>query len=63
MYPLISVLIMIVGIILFVLSNKIAKNKIPVICIRIVSVVLIIAGAILLYFLLSGRLVLPLSNN
>lgn len=63
MYPLISVLIIIVGIILFVLANKIAKNKTPVILIRIVSVILIAAGAILLYFLLSGRLVLPLSNN
>lgn len=63
MYPLISVLIIIVGVILFVLANKIAKNKTPIICIRAVSIILIAAGALLLYFLLSGRLVLPLSNN
>ena len=63
MYPLISVFIIVVGALLLVFANKIIKNnKVNRIGIQVVGGILIIVGLLLLYFLLSGKLTLPLSK-
>ena len=63
MYPLISVFIIVVGALLLVFANKIIKNnKVNRIGIKVVGGILIIVGLLLLYFLLSGKLTLPLSK-
>ena len=66
MYPLISVFIIVVGALLLVFANKIIKNnkvnRIGIIGIKVVGGILIIVGLLLLYFLLSGKLTLPLSK-
>ena len=64
MYPLISVFIIVVGALLLVFANKIIKNnKVNRIGIKVVGGILIIVGLLLLYFLLSGKLTLPLSKK
>ena len=63
MYPFISVFIIVVGALLLVFANKIIKNnKVNRIGIKVVGGILIIVGLLLLYFLLSGKLTLPLSK-
>ena len=63
MYPLISVFIIVVGALLLVFANKIIKNnKVNRIGNKVVGGILIIVGLLLLYFLLSGKLTLPLSK-
>ena len=63
MYPLISVFIIVVGALLLVFANKIIKNnKVNRIGIKVVGGILIIVGLLLLYFLLSGKLTVPLSK-
>ena len=63
MYPLISAFIIVVGALLLVFANKIIKNnKVNRIGIKVVGGILIIVGLLLLYFLLSGKLTLPLSK-
>ena len=62
MYPLISVFIIVVGALLLVFANKIINNKVNRIGIKVVGGILIIVGLLLLYFLLSGKLTLPLSK-
>ncbi|WP_343209915.1 hypothetical protein [Anaerolentibacter hominis] len=63
MYPVLSIFISILGLILFCLAGRIAKNN-PIArnSIRAIGIILIAAGLILLYLLLSDKLVLPLSN-
>lgn len=63
MYPLISLLIIIIGIFLFVYVKKTRKNSILASCAKIAGVILIAAGLLMLIFLMSGKLVLPLSNS
>ncbi len=64
MYPLVSVLIIVVGALLLVFANKIIKNnKVNRIGIKVVGGILIIIGLLLLYFLLSEKLTLPLFNK
>lgn len=64
MYPIVAAIIMIIGIILFIFARKIAKeNTVLAICLRAAGVILAAAGLAALYFLLSGKLVLPLSAN
>lgn len=63
MYPLISLLIIIIGIFLFVYVKKARKNSILASCAKIAGVILIAAGLLMLIFLMSGKLVLPLSNS
>lgn len=62
MYPVLSALIIIVGIVLFAVSGRVANKGISV-CLKIVGVVLAIVGAVLLCLLLSGVITLPLSVN
>lgn len=64
MYPLLSIFIIVIGSLLFIFANKIVKNNhIYQICMRAVGGILIIVGFLLLYFLLSGKLTLPLSDR
>ena len=64
MYPLVSVFIIVVGVLLLVFANKIIKNnKAKRIGIKVVGGILIIVGVLLLCFLLSGKLTLPLFNK
>ena len=61
MYPLLSVFIIAIGILLFAFAKKMTKNNHAfVIFIRIIGCILIIGGLVLLYFLLSGNIKLPL---
>lgn len=62
MYPLISVLIIIIGIILLVYAKAAKKNNTPAACIKIGAFIMIAAGLLMLYFLISGILTLPLSG-
>lgn len=64
MYPLLSVFIIAIGALLLAFANKIVKNNNVIqIGIKVAGGILIIAGLLLLYFLLSGKLTLPLSNK
>ncbi len=64
MYPLLSIFITVVGVLLLAFANKIVKNNnVYQIGIKVVGGILIIVGLLLLYFLLSGKLTLPLSNK
>ena len=64
MYPLLSIFIIVVGVLLLAFANKIVKNNnVYQIGIKVVGGILIIVGLLLLYFLLSGKLALPLSNK
>lgn len=64
MYPLLSIFIIVVGVLLLAFANKIVKNNnVYQIGIKVVGGILIIVGLLLLYFLLSGKLTLPLSNK
>lgn len=64
MYPLLSIFIIVVGVLLLAFTNKIVKNNnVYLIGIKVVGGILIIVGLLLLYFLLSGKLTLPLSNK
>lgn len=61
MYSLLSIFIIVIGILLLAFTNKIVKNNnVLKICMKVVGSVLIIVGLLLLYFLLSGKLTLPL---
>lgn len=61
MYSLLSIFIIVIGILLLAFINKIVKNNnILKICMKAVGGILIIVGLLLLYFLLSGKLTLPL---
>ena len=62
MYPILSALIIIVGMALFAVSGR-ASNKGMSICIKVIGIVLAAAGAIMLCLVLSGTLTLPLSAN
>ncbi len=63
MYPLISILIILAGILLFGFAGKLAGDRSGLfIAVKIASAVLIAAGLLLLYLLLSGTLTLPLSG-
>lgn len=63
MYTLISVLIIIIGIFMFVYVKKTKKNSILASCVKIAGVILTAAGLLMLIFLISGKLILPLSNS
>lgn len=64
MYPLLSIFIIVVGVLLLAFANKIVKNnRVYQIGIKVVDGILIMVGLLLLYFLLSGKLTLPLSNK
>lgn len=64
MYPLISILIILAGILLFGFAGKLAGDRSGLfIAVKIASAVLIAAGLLLLYLLLSGTLTLPLSGD
>lgn len=63
MYPLVSVLAIIIGILLFVLAGKIGTKKSADISIKIIGFIMIISGLVMLYFVLSRKLVLPLSKD
>lgn len=64
MYPLLFIFIIVIGTLLLVFANKIVKNNNGYqICIRAVGGIIIIVGLFLLYFLLSGKLTLPLSDK
>lgn len=64
MYLLLSIFIIVIGGLLLVFSNKIGKsNSVIQTGIKVVGGILIIVGLLLLYFLLSGKLTLPLSNK
>lgn len=63
MYPLLALFIVIVGICLFAFANRMTKRSAVVIGIKVVGIVLIIVGLSLLYLLLSGKVILPLSNG
>ena len=63
MYPLVAVLAIIIGIFLFVLTSKISTKKTTDISIKIVGFIMIIGGLVMLYFVLSGKLVLPLAKD
>lgn len=62
MYPVLSALIVIVGIVLFVVSGR-AANKGVSAFLKIVGAVLAVIGAVLLCLLLTGTITLPLSEN
>lgn len=63
MYPLLSILIIVFGALLLAFANKIVKNNnVYQIGIKVVGGILIIVGLLLMYFLLSGKLTLPLSK-
>lgn len=64
MYPLLSIFIIVIGALLLAFASKIAKNNyVYQIGIKVISGILIIVGLLLLCFLLSGKLTLPLSNK
>lgn len=63
MYPLVAVLAIIIGIFLFVLASKIDTKKSTDISIKIVGFIITICDLVMLYFVLSGKLVLPLSKD
>ena len=63
MYPLLAILVAVVGVCLFAFANRMAKNSAATIGSRMVGIVLIVVGLSLLYLLLSGKVVLPLSNG
>lgn len=64
MYPFVSVFMIVVGTLLLVFANKIIKNnQVMQIGMKVVGGVFMIVGFLLLYFLLSGKLTLPLSNQ
>lgn len=64
MYPLLCIFMIVLGIVLFAFVKKTVKdNGMLVMCIRIIGGILIVSGFLMLYFLLSGRLTLPLSKN
>lgn len=63
MYPFVSVFMIVVGTLLLVFANKIIKNnQVMQIGMKVVGGVFMIVGFLLLYFLLSGKLTLPLSK-
>lgn len=62
MYPIISVLISVVGALLFVFSKKIAKaNKTLLIFMKVLGGALVVFGLVALYMLLSGKITLPIA--
>lgn len=64
MYPIIAALTIIIGMALFIFAKRIAKeNTALAICLRAAGILLAAAGLAALYFLLSGKLVLPLTEN
>lgn len=64
MYPLLSIFTIAIGVLLLAFANKIVKNNNAIqIGIKVVGSFLIIVGLLLLYFLLSEKLTLPLSNK
>ena len=62
MYPILSALIIVVGIALFAVSSRVSSKGMSI-CLKIVGVVLAVVGAVLLCLLLSGTITLPLSAN
>lgn len=60
MYPILSVLLIIIGIIMLAFARKMARNQMIVISIRLAGIIAAVSGLILLYLLLTGKLVLPL---
>lgn len=63
MYPFVSVFMIVVGTLLLVFANKIIKNnQVMQIGMKVIGGVFMIVGFLLLYFLLSGKLTLPLSK-
>lgn len=60
MYPILSVLLIIIGSIVSAFARKMARNQVIVICIRLAGFIAVISGLIFLYLLLTGKLVLPL---
>lgn len=63
MYSLLAVFAIIVGICFFVFAKRMIKNSKAVIGINIVGTALIVIGIAMLYLLLSGKVVLPLSKD
>lgn len=64
MYLLVGILAIIIGVILSITAKKIAKNKSGLaIGVRIIGVCLMVTGFAILYLLLSGKLILPLSTS
>lgn len=64
MYPVLSIFIIAIGALLLAFANKIIKyNNVNQIGIKVFGGILILLGFLLLYFLLSGKLTLPLSNK
>ena len=63
MYPLISILAIIIGAILLMKSKKIINNKRLRFGTRIIGVCMAVAGLVTFYLLLSGKLVLPLLKS
>lgn len=61
MYPIISIVISAIGVLLFAFAKKIAKaNKPLLIFIKVFGGVLVVSGMVALYMLLSEKITLPL---
>lgn len=63
MYFLVAVFAIIIGICIFAFVSRVTKSKAVIACAKIVSIVLAVAGLIMLYLVFSGKVVLPLSNR
>ena len=63
MYLIVSIMIIITGILLLTFVKRLSEKKPVVICVSIIGFMMIAGGLIMLYLILSGRLVLPLSRT
>lgn len=63
MYPVIIILFLIIGVLLFVFAKKIANgNKPLMVFIKVLGGVFVILGLIAMYLILSEKIILPLKK-
>ena len=62
MYPILSALIIVAGMVLFTVSGRVSNKDLSV-CLKILGVVFAVIGAVMLCLLLSGIITLPISSN
>ena len=60
MFIFVAILFIIIGIILFIKSNKMDNSQRAKLIVRMSSVCMIILGVVLFYYVANGNLVLPL---
>ena len=63
MYSFLAILAIIFGICFLAFINRVTKNNVVVICVKIVGIVLVVVGLFMLYLVFSGKVVLPLSKG